>query len=314
MSHRVTIELVKRKTIYKNVEKLLKDYQSILTTINAAHIVAIFQPKVDQLKQILRQLDATVDQEYDFNISRIWSALQHDFTVLDQLNEPLIAAIQNHQIDLETAFTKWKNLAVFALEELVKTKTANLNDQVLNDKIIKIKDQLISDQLIDQGRQWLDQANIDDLIKADLASKLWQSTYQNFSDLPTVILSWEDRQAKMNQILKDVVTTLVTLGFKTDDPDQFEKGFDSYHQFAYRFKMIDLKTNNDAQLIINSAGQLFYQLGDYQGHLCEDITKQLKAILTQTHDYVLLNEKIVRDYPDNQQQVLFIDQIKKQTY
>lgn len=314
MSHKVTIEAIKRNSIYHDVEKLLNDYQSIMATLYNANLKAIFEPKIKQLEQILTKLEATVNQEYNHEITRIWSALQHDFTVLAQFNQPLINAIQNQNLDLNKAITKWKNLAVIALEMLSTTKSP-INDVTLAKQISKIQDQIIPQALVKQAKQQINRAKLDQVIKTYLKTKVANSTYRDYGDLAVTIANWENLQAKTDQMLKDVISTLTELDFKIASQSTIKKGLDSYHNFAYALKMVDPQTNHLVELVINSKQELFYQLGNYQGHLCEDATKQLKAILIQKYDYQILNERISRDYPDrDQQQVVFIKQTKTQTY
>lgn len=299
MSHKITIEAVKSKTVFIKIKNLSDQISNYINQLTNSDLKNYLIPKIEQLQNLLHQLDATVNNDLEKDIELIWSTIEHQYYGFKQINQKILSIIEKQTFNLEAAFNKWKGLTVLGLEALIAANKV-INDHSLEKMIAIISDQQIPNHLQADAIIQINESNLEPVVKTYLLNKVSTMTHKSFGELTTVIANRIREQEHLETTYNDFIAAASELGFWLDPKHPLKKTLDTYDQLLYQFALIDQSQHLVENVSINSINQIRYQLGNYSGHLCEQTTDLLLEKLKTKYGYDINIIDIRRDLPDQQ--------------
>lgn len=118
--------------------------------------------------------------------------------------------------------------------------------------------------------------------------------YKSYADLAAIINDRVRICRELEQAYQDFKKMFEQLDFKFIALNKVIRNEELLYQM-----ILTNQVNNRVKIEFNSQRQINYQLGNYQGHLCEKTTEAFFNMIKAKSDYVIVHYNIIRDDDDD---------------
>ena len=303
MSHAVkiaaTLNFASEKAAIENLEQYINKINADVYTSLSGSIKDV-RDRINKLKQFMEDHKNTMAQDGGILPYR------HQFSSLVKDVSNLREAIKNYDYlgDISNQFKmkdeqinnllmKFGSISTIAMSELhdkgepiTVESLSNKIDEIRNEEqnnakfnMLKLstKDMISKLSVPKKWIEWLGQ----DLLRI--------KTPQELTDFQSYVIEKETQFVKMKNMLSDLKSQLTAIGFTIDEQHVSRTSEGKFNL------IITAKNRNSKNIdfVIGSDSSLEYQLGNYEGHLCEGDSDKLRVLLKENSKWLWDDNSII---------------------
>lgn len=293
MSHRVTLSYLNKNTALENANRLLKEFEQTMKAINNPDVLQLFSVKKNELEELINQYQSFIDQESTYQLERKLSHLDNMFETLKKCSDHIVSAIKDQSGTFSKLLEANGAITVIAIEHLISNQQT-INQTNIESMIKQLSQTTIGQKEISAAQTLINNAAIDPLYQKYWLKKLATMNYKSYADLAAIISDRVRVCHELEQAYQDFKKMFEQLDFKFVALNKVIRNEELLYQM-----ILTNQVNNRVKIEFNSQRQINYQLGNYQGHLCEKTTEAFFEMIKAKSDYVIVHYNIIRDDDDD---------------
>ena len=293
MSHRVTLSYLNKNTALENANRLLKEFEQTMKAINNPDVLQLFSVKKNELEELINQYQSFIDQESTYQLERKLSHLDNMFETLKKCSDHIVSAIKDQSGTFSKLLEANGAITVIAIEHLISNQQT-INQTNIESMIKQLSQTTIGQKEISAAETLINNAAIDPLYQKYWLKKLATMNYKSYADLAAIISDRVRVCRELEQAYQDFKKMFEQLDFKFVALNKVIRNEELLYQM-----ILTNQVNNRVKIEFNSQRQINYQLGNYQGHLCEKTTEAFFEMIKAKSDYVIVHYNIIRDDDDD---------------
>ena len=293
MSHTVTLSYLNKNSALENAKRLLKEFEQTMKAITNPDILELFSVKKNELESLINEYHTFVDQESTYQLERKLAHLDNMFQTLKKCSDHIIGAINDQSGTFSKLLEANGAITIIAIEHLINNKQ-DVNQTNIETMIKQLSKKTIGQKEIKSATTLINNAAIDPLYRDLWLNKLATMNYKSYADLAAIINDRVRICRELEQAYQDFKKMFEQLDFKFIALNKVIRNEELLYQM-----ILTNQVNNRVKIEFNSQRQINYQLGNYQGHLCEKTTEAFFNMIKAKSDYVIVHYNIIRDDDDD---------------
>ncbi|MGZ9431348.1 hypothetical protein [Mycoplasma sp. CB776] len=313
MSHSATITFTictqKEKEELNQYKNFLNDFNNLLSQDIYKNTLNNILSQIDETITILNNISGTktgtiyTQQDYLFQKNNIMKKIQNlDYSTkyLNIYLNDIKIKRENEKEDIQNLFDSYGIIAVNAYEEL-KNKNIEISFEQLNSKILEIRYEKVHKEKTKEFNKNILQIFKESKFPKEIIDSLFDrlteiSTLQEQSDFLALIKNISSDFFQLDEKIKAYLEAFKIEGYNYVSQKFIIKKDSSKNLNDSFYKQINLKNknNNPVSLVFDLNGNLTYDIGDYEKHVCHETAQNVQKNV-EKKGYIYNDIKITRN-------------------